>query len=100
MAPGLKPLTRFRLKAGLRQEVAGAQALVAEADAEVGVPASAGSPQRPSGLGAGAMRVYPGLKPLTRFRLKAGLRQEVAGAPGLVAKADAVVGVPASAGSP
>jgi hypothetical protein len=40
---GLKPLTGFRLKAGLRQGVAGAPALVSTADAEVGVPASAGS---------------------------------------------------------
>jgi hypothetical protein len=38
----------------------------------------------------------PGLKPLTRFRLKAELRQGVAGAPGLGSKADAEVGVPSS----
>ncbi len=38
-----------------------------------------------------------GLKPLPRFRLKAELRQWVVGAPGLASKADAKVGVPASA---
>jgi len=53
LKPGLKPLTRFRLKAGLRQGVAGAPGLVSKADAEVGVPASAGSRRRPSGLGHG-----------------------------------------------
>jgi hypothetical protein len=57
LKPGLKPLAGFRLKAGLRQGVAGAPALGSKADAEVGVPASAGSERRPSGLGDGRVTV-------------------------------------------
>ncbi len=53
LKPGLKPLPRFRLKAGLRQGVAGAPGLVSKVDAEVGVPASAGRKRRPSGLADG-----------------------------------------------
>jgi hypothetical protein len=63
LKPGLKPLTGFRLKAGLRQGVSGAPGLVSTADAEVGVPASAGSKRRPSGLGDSRVTVIraPGI---------------------------------------
>ncbi len=40
LKPGLKPLPRCRLKAGLRQGVVGAPVLVSKAAVEVGVPVS------------------------------------------------------------